>query len=173
MSGTDKVKIYYWDACAYLTWINGDAQEHGPEYLAALNQTAKENFEKKNIIITSAIIFTEVLSSRFNQDQQCIFRKSFRSGDHIAYDVDPPIALKAGEFREALVTHESGRKLATPDAIHLATASIYKADEFWTFDNGKKDKRHLGLLDLSKDERIGGLVICKPNVQQAQLPLSN
>ena len=56
--------------------------------------------------------------------------------------------------------------MSLPDAIHLATAAIYKADEVLTFDDGQKDKKALGLLELNGDERVEKLVICKPTVKQ-------
>lgn len=88
-------------------------------------------------------------------------RKSFRSQDHLTRDLDPPVAMRTRDSRQNLRNHASGKTLATPDAIHLATASIYSA-EFWTFDAGKKDKKYLRLLELSGDEKVGKLKICKP-----------
>jgi predicted nucleic acid-binding protein len=41
--------------------------------------------------------------------------------------------MKAREFRDRFLKQPK-KTLATPDAIHLATAAIYKADEFWTLD---------------------------------------
>jgi len=171
MSGTDKPKIIYWDACIYLAWLK-EEKSHGQQAFDAILQTAKDNFEKQVVIVTSTITYVEVLSSHMNEDQERSFRRSFRTQDHIARDVDPPIALKAREFREKLLAHESGKTLATPDAIHLATASIYGA-EFWTFDDGNKDKRHLGLIELNGDERIDRITVCKPYLKQGFLPLTS
>jgi predicted nucleic acid-binding protein len=166
MSGI-KEKIYYWDACIYLAWLKGE-ESHGKEYMDALKLIAHENFEMKNVIITSVITQIEVLSARLTPDQEELFKKSFHSQFHIQYDVDPPIAQKARQFRESLL-NPSGKGLCLPDAIHLATASIYKADEVLTFDDGQKDRKTLGLLELNGDMRIEKLVICKPTVKQANL----
>jgi len=51
---------------------------------------------------------------------------------------------------------KSGKKLLTPDAIHLATAIIHKADFFLTLDNK--------LLNLNGDGRMEGLAIGKPEL---------
>jgi predicted nucleic acid-binding protein len=166
MSGI-KEKIYYWDACIYLAWLKGE-ESHGKEHMAALKLIAQENFAMKNVIITSVITQIEVLSAKLTTEQEELFRKSFRSQFHIQYDVDPPIAQKARQFRESLL-NPSAKCLSLPDAIHLATAAIYKADEVLTFDDGQKDKKSLGLLELSGNERVDKLVICKPTVKQGNL----
>lgn len=166
MSGT-KEKVYYWDACVYLAWLKGE-ESHGAEYMAALKLIAHENFEMKNVIITSVITQIEVLSAKLTAEQEELFKKSFRSQYHIQYDVDPPIAQKARQFRESLL-NPGGKGLSLPDAIHLATAAIYKADEVLTFDDGQKDKKSLGLLELSGNARVDKLVICKPTVAQQNL----
>ena len=58
----------------------------------------KDNFQRKNVIITSTLIFTEVLSVNLDEESERKFRKLFRNGDHIAYDVDPPIAMMSTKF---------------------------------------------------------------------------
>jgi predicted nucleic acid-binding protein len=134
-------------------------------------QIAKENFELKNIIITSVITRIEVLSSKLTPEQEEKFKKTFRSPNHTLHDVDPPIADKARQFRDQLLNHVSGKILSTPDAIHLATAAIYGANEIHTFDDGQKDNKHLGMLELNGDQRVEKLVICKPTVPQGELGL--
>lgn len=78
--------------------------------------------------------------------------------------------MKAREFRDRFLKHPSGKGLSTPDAIHLATAAIYKADELWTLDDGKKTK-HLGLLELDGHEWADKLAIKRPMVEQPDLGL--
>jgi predicted nucleic acid-binding protein len=128
--------------------------QHGKDCLDAIRQLATENHQQKNTIISSTITYIEVLAIKIGDDNEALFRKSFRTQDHIAYDVDPPIALKARDLRERFVDDKTGRKLHTPDAIHLATAIIHKADHFLTLD-GK-------LLKLNGDDRLEGLVIGNP-----------
>jgi len=169
MSGTEKTKIFYWEACTYLAWLQNEEKAHGKDCIDALHRIAKDNFEKKNIIITSTITFVEVLSSTLGEENERKFRRSFRHQDHIAYDVDPPIAMKAREFRDRFLKYKGGKTLSTPDAIHLATAAIYKADEVWTLDNGQTDKKHLGLLELDGHEWADKLAIKRPHVDQPDL----
>lgn len=163
MSGSDKLKVSYWDACIYLAWLKREVDAHGEECIAAIERLASDNFQKKNLIITSTLTFVEVLSSTLTEEQERRFRQSFRHQDHISYDVDPPVAMKAREFRQRFLNHPSGKKLATPDAIHLATAAIYRA-EFLTLDDGKKNPKSIGLLELNGQEAVDSLVIVRPTL---------
>jgi hypothetical protein len=113
---------------------------------------------------TSTLTIVEVLSADLTMQQEELFHKSFRPQDHIRYDLDPPIALKARDFRRRCLGDKSGKTLSTPDAIHLATAAICAAGEFLTFDKGGSDKKYLGLLGLSKDPRIDELLINQPEL---------
>jgi hypothetical protein len=123
---------------------------------------AKDIFENKNEIFTSVITLTEVLPAKLTDDQEEKFHGTFKSSNHILYDVDYAIAKKTRELRNQFLNHQSGKILSTPDSLHLATAIIYSADELNTFDDGKKDKRFLGLLELSGTSEVGGLIIKKP-----------
>jgi|SRR3954468_10874151 predicted nucleic acid-binding protein len=159
MSGIKKLPVIYWDSCIYITWLMDD-KTYGEATLAAISERLRENAAGKNMVITSTITLIEVLACKIPQDAERQFRQSFRGGDQIAYDVDAAIALKARELRAHYLT-TSGRKLATPDAIHLATAIVYNADYLYTFD----DK----LLKLTKDSAVVGMEICHPFVEQASL----
>ena len=165
----------------YLALLKGE-QSHGQAYIDSMMQISKQNFENKNIIITSVITLTEVLSSSLTTEQEEAFLKTFKATNHTLYDVDYAIARKARQFREAFLNHQSGKTLATPDAIHAATAVIYQADEMHTFDDGQKNKKFLGLLELSSNSSLDNLLICKPfipppteppEVQQTLIPDSN
>ncbi len=166
MSGIERV--IYWDSCIYLAWLM-DEQSHGKACMDAIGQVLAENFQRKNVIISSTITLIEVLAAKIGDEKEKLFRKSFRTQDHIAYDVDAAIALKARELREQFLAHTSGKTLATPDAIHVATAMIQRAKMLFTFDDGQKDKKHLGLLELDGSPIIAGLKICKPYTEQATL----
>jgi hypothetical protein len=88
------------------------------------------------------------------------------------------VSRQAMDIRVAELAHDlrnhyaelGGRMLSTPDAIHLATAIHYRADEFHTFDSGSSTKS-LGLIPLSGN--VGGhkLIICKPTAKSPQLDL--
>ena len=71
----------------------------------------------------------------------------------LAHDLTDWYAIRPTEY--------NNKTLSTPDALHLATAILYRANEFHTFDedNGRNS---LGLLPLSGNVAGYGLTICKP-----------
>jgi hypothetical protein len=150
----------------YLALLLGE-QSHGKAHVDSMLQIAKDNFENKNEIITSVITLTEVLASKLTFDQEDKFFQTFKYTNHTLYDVDYAIAKKARELRQASLVHPSAKILSTPDSIHIATAIIYQADEMNTFDDGKKDKKTIGLLELTGTKEVDALVICKPSVHIA------
>ena len=80
----------------------------------------------------------------------------------MAHDLRDYYAERADQY--------GGKTLATPDALHVSTAILYRVDEFHTFDGGGLGKS-LGLLPLNGN--IGGhkLVICKPLATTLELDL--
>ena len=87
--------------------------------------------------------------------------------------VDMRIAKLAKELREYYVAQKSqnnDRMLSVPDAIHLATAILYRADEFHTFDEESR-KKTVGLIPLSGNVAGHSLRICKPVAKHPELDL--
>jgi hypothetical protein len=88
--------------------------------------------------------------------------------------MDSKIASLAHDIRDHYMVRKDefdGKTLSTPDAIHLATAVLYRVDEFHTFDGGGSSSKSLGLIPLSGD--VGGhkLMICKPQARNPGLDL--
>jgi hypothetical protein len=77
------------------------------------------------------------------------------------------LAREIREYYEAQSKIDGLPRLTTPDAIHVATAIHYKADAFWTFDDGGYGGRSL----LSLNGNVAGhpLVVCKPVATQLRL----
>ncbi|NJK93077.1 MAG: PIN domain-containing protein [Blastochloris sp.] len=164
MSG--KKTVYYWDSCVYVAWLKQESAH--ADYLDSINAIIESNKNGQCTIITSTITMTEVLSTKFdNNQQEREFVDCFSFKKHLTFDVDPPVAMKARELRDYYISNPiTDRKLLAPDAIHLATAIIYTASEFHTFDNGEsKDnqgKKGIPLLDLGSKVGTYSLKICKP-----------
>lgn len=170
MSGVKKPRVLYWDACVYLAWIK--AEDNGQAVNDAISETVDLNAKGEVILVTSTLSITEVLSAELTDDQRERFEKCF-GPNHLARDVDGAIARKARDFRRACHHYLKSKKvLSTPDAIQLATALISDAEECWTFDRGRSDKRCLGLIQLNKTKNVEGLAICVPYLNQANLPLA-
>ena len=87
--------------------------------------------------------------------------------------MDVKIAQVAHDLRNYYSANRDkfgGKILSTADAIHLATAIIYRVTEFHTFDQDG-DAKHLGLLPLSGDVAGNRLIICKPQAKNPGLDL--
>jgi predicted nucleic acid-binding protein len=165
MSGNSAERIYYWDSCIYIAWMKAEVC-HGAVALDAMTRIAEDCERGRCRIITSALIHTEVLQSKVSSD---IYRKFCGAFGryHQCYDVDSPTSRRAGALRE--IVWPGDRTLGTADAIHLATALLRKADEFWTFDEGKKG-RDAGLLELQGCQAIRPLRVTRPSLSEPEFP---
>jgi hypothetical protein len=86
------------------------------------------------------------------------------SDNVVVAPADDPVMQLAGELceyydKQKLI--DKGPPLCLPDAIHLATAIIYEAKAFHTFDQ-KGSSRCRGLIPLSGNVAGHKLVVCKP-----------
>ena len=112
-------------------------------------------------IITSTIMLTEVTPAQIPEPALSLFDKALRRRTFKVVGVDQRIARLAANLRDHYAKIQGSKSLATPDALHLATAIIHEADEFHTFDGGD-DNRTLGLLGLSGNVAGHKLKIDKP-----------
>lgn len=131
------------------------------------------NFEGKNTIVTSTITFCEVVE-RVDSVREAEFLRLFDSVNHSSYDVDFRIAEKARKIRTHFHHADPKQKIATPDAIHLATALITESEEFHTNDMGQKADgtpgKSVSLLGLNKWKFEGREIsVCQPWLPQGIL----
>jgi predicted nucleic acid-binding protein len=155
-----KRKKFYWCSCAFILWLNGRGALEDIEGLAE----AARNVEKGDAdLFTSAITRTEVLRGKMTDVQREKFSKLFQRRNVVQIDVTTRVLDMAGKIREW------NGKISTPDAIHLATAILYEADEFHTTDGGGKRKRPGDLIPLSGNVAGHKLVIRKPLATQRDL----
>ncbi|MCH9853712.1 MAG: PIN domain-containing protein [Alphaproteobacteria bacterium] len=152
-------KIYYWDSCMFYEWLC-DEQKPEEEH-AGIKKIILENQKQQNRIITSAITHLEVLPSKLsakgsNRDD---FSNLFDNTYMGSIDMTPNILWLAKDIRDFYFTpnnnnQQSRKMMDLGDAIHLATAIIYKVDEFHTRDNTKKGGK-VPLLTLSAETQSG------------------
>ena len=90
--------------------------------------------------------------------------------DTLFKDLIKRLSRQSVDIRVAAIAHDlrnyyalAGRTLKSPDAIHLATAILYRADEFHTFDDQ--------LIALSGNVGGNKLIVCKPETKSPQLDL--
>ena len=141
-------KIYYWDSCAFIAWLDG-GEGHHPEVIAGLDEIAKEVNEKRAILCTSVNTSTEILQGKLTPEQSIRLQNLFKRRNVSRINVDDRIAQKASGIRNYY--NERNVRIKTPDAQHLATAIIYEVDEFHTLDGYGERQRPNQLLALNGD----------------------
>ncbi|HJW40518.1 MAG TPA: PIN domain-containing protein [Rhizomicrobium sp.] len=163
MPGTDP--LYYWDACLFLAWLKDEARPTGE--MDGVREVVERSRKRECRIITSVLTSVEVLSAKMPAGVEHLFtglmRRVHRQG------IDTKIAQLAHDLRNHYAK-AGGKGLSTPDALHLATAVLYRADEFHTFDAEGRAKT-LGLIPLSGNVAGHRLTICKPEARSPSLDL--
>jgi predicted nucleic acid-binding protein len=161
--------IYYWDTCLFLAWIKDEQRKSGE--MAGVRENIDRANRREVKLMTSVLTSIEVLQARLPVGMDTLFNGLMRRVNRVS--IDSKCAALAHDIRNYYATRasEHGDKiLSLPDAIHLAAAILYRADEFHTFDHDG-DKKYLGLIPLSGN--VGGhrLKICKPVARHLELDL--
>jgi predicted nucleic acid-binding protein len=164
-----KTPIYYWDTCLFLAWIKDEDRPSGE--MAGVREVIANVKKRDAIIVTSVITATEVLQSYLPAGVETLFTGLMKRVEQKSVDIK--IAKLAHDLRDYYTIRKSNfgdKTLSTPDALHLATAIMYRASEFHTFDlNGNRGS--LGLLPLSGNVAGHNLTICKPIARSPELDL--
>jgi predicted nucleic acid-binding protein len=161
--------LYYWDTCLFLAWINDEQRKSGE--MDGVREVIQRAKRREVRLLTSVLTSVEVLDAKLPVGLETLFYGLIKRVNRVG--MDSKCAGLAHDLRNFYVSKASqygGKTLSTPDAIHLATAILYRADEFHTFDNDGSSKS-LGLLPLS--DNVGGhrLKICKPEARNPTLDL--
>jgi len=153
-------RAFYWDACIFFHWLKDPVKDQavidGIEDIVAMSERGHAT------IFTSIITRIEVLRGKLTDDAADRFaRISYR--DVVWINVDPRVAQLAHDIRNHYHKPEA-KDMWTPDAIHLATAIIFEADEMNTLDGSSAKKRPHDLLPLNGNVMSGRfkLLIRKP-----------
>ncbi|MCA3303891.1 MAG: PIN domain-containing protein [Roseomonas sp.] len=164
MNGADP--IFYWDSCLFLAWIKDEERKSGE--MDGVREVIARHRKREVKIITSTLTSVEVLQSKLPVGLERLIGDLMKRIVRIG--VDSKVASMAHDIRDYYARNAS-QTISTPDAIHLATAILYRVTEFHTFDDGKSSSKSLGLLSLSGN--VGGhrLTICKPQARNPQLDL--
>lgn len=157
--------LYYWDTCLFLAWLKDEERNLGE--MDGVRETIDRWRRREVKIMTSVLTSVEVLAALIPVGMDTHFAGLMKRISRIG--VDTKVASLAHDLRNHYAKKGS-KTLSTPDAIHLATAVHYRADEFHTFDEDGSSKS-LGLIPLSGD--VGGhkLKICKPVVRHPEFDL--
>jgi predicted nucleic acid-binding protein len=143
---------YAWDSTVILAWLAGDSTAPLDDIL----EIVKEIDGGKANLIVSVNAYSEVLEVKNSKRAMDRFRETLHRSNVIIADVTAAIALKAQQIRDAglRLKAKERRRIKTPDAQHMATAIIYKADVLHSLDND--------MLQLNGSDIVDGLKIVKP-----------
>ena len=149
--------LYYWDTCLFLSWLRDEKRKSGE--MDGVREIVERSKRRDCRIMTSVITSVEVLQGTIPTGVDTLFAGLMRRISRVG--VDTKVAQLAHDIRDHF--HSVGKKLKTPDALHLATAILHRADEFHTFDGD--------LIAMSGNVAGHKLVICKPEAKRPQLDL--
>ena len=169
MAGSD---LLYWDSCVFIAWLKNEFRPTGE--MNGIRDIVEKTKAREVSIITSALTYAEVTEAKVGAGVMNMFDDLFKRRNMSRPPVDMRVARLARDLRDYYATRTeeyNGKTLSVPDAIHLATAILYRATAFHTFDR-KNRNGTLGLLPLSGNVAGHGLVISKPETKQISLDLS-
>ncbi len=153
-----------WDSCIFLSWLKNEPRAAGVN--EGIEQIVQLVDQHKILLMTSVLTYTEVLyDNNVMSDLHERFVSFFDNHpeDAIPISIDHVVAKKAAQIRL------KNRKITSEDALQMAAAIIYKADEFHTFDGTAKHLKKCHLLPLNGKTIVDNLVICEPYCQQLNL----
>lgn len=150
--------LYYWDTCLFLAWLKDENRNSGE--MAGVREVIERHKRRDARLMTSVTTSIEVLAGKIPAGMDTLFYGLLKRLTRVG--VDTKVAQLAHDLRNHYAT-AGGSKLKVPDAIHLATAILYRADEFHTFDER--------LIALSGDVAGHRLTICKPEAKNPELDL--
>lgn len=154
--------IYYWDTCLFLAWIQNEERPSGE--MDGVREIIERSKRREVKIVTSVLTSVEVLDSRLPVGLKTLFYGLLKRITRLG--MDTKVATMAHDIRDHYMVRAAefgGKTLSTPDAIHLATAILYRVTEFHTFDRDGSPKS-LGLLPLSGN--VGGHRLIYANHKQ-------
>jgi predicted nucleic acid-binding protein len=155
MPGADP--LYYWDSCLFLAWLKDEARTSGE--MDGVREIIERSRKRDCRIMTSVLTSIEVLEGKIPAGMDTMFTGLLKRITRVG--IETKVAQLAHDIRNHCA--KEGRNIKTPDAIHLATAILNRADEFHTFDDQ--------LIGLSGNIAGHKLVICKPVARSPQLDL--
>jgi predicted nucleic acid-binding protein len=166
-SSRNPFQFVFWDSCVFLAWLNEEADKplHDIEEFISDVESGKRTMQ------LSAISYTEIINLIDSRKPLAAtagtrFRQWVKRPGVDIYDVDPRVADKAAELKEASIALRATvpkAVLKIPDALIAATAIVYKADVLHTFDPD--------LLNIAPHGIFGALVVSRPVHPTRTMPL--
>jgi predicted nucleic acid-binding protein len=153
-------RVFYWDANVFIAWLKGETC-WPTGVIIGMDDVAREVHANKAILFTSTLTSTEIFQGSLTKAEKEKLSLLLQRSNVNQIAPDPRVADRASAIREFY--NSLGNKIKTPDAIHLATAIIYKADEMQTMDGLElKSTKKTKLLTLNGDVAGYKLSIVNP-----------
>jgi hypothetical protein len=155
-------RIIYWCTAVLLAWLMDE--RHWPQsVLTGIQDVVSEVESGKAILFTSVISRSEIFMGKLTPEQKTKYAKLMQRKNVTEILADTRIMDRSSYIREFYVSARPKKSITTPDGIHLATAILYKADEFQTMDGFEKDgTRITKLLALNGDVAGSKLSVVVP-----------
>lgn len=168
MAGDNAKKpVFFWDSGIIIQWLKqtpeNDRTESDIKVLSDMITLAETG---KMTLLVSALWRVEILPFHYDAKEYKKLSNAFSGQSIVEVAISNKILTLAQELRnQSLIDHnnQNGRKLKTPDAIQLASAIIYRADIFHTYDSG------LLLHDRRVQENGYILKVTKPSILELAL----
>jgi hypothetical protein len=112
--------LFYWDTCLFLAWRNDEVRKSGE--MDGVREVIARHRRREVRLCTSVLTQVEILPSRMPAGLDPLFLDLMKRIARIS--LDTKIATMAPGLRDHYA-QAGGKLLTTPDAIHLATASIW------------------------------------------------
>ena len=155
MSG--KTTVIYWDSSAFGALLKEEKNHGDGVYDALLSQAGA--FDRNQIVLSvSTVGITEVLSMDVRDDARERFESMIRRSNFQTIALSDGIAQQAARLRRHCYGKEKNGAgepyiLTTPDAIHVVSAMLIKADVLVTLDSVNKlvkvDRREMAMTKVA------------------------
>src|SRR5438105_6222894 len=133
---TGRRKVY-WDTTCWLAWLNDERDKWSASVMIGIQDVVYEVEINETLLFTSAVTRGEIYFGKLDLGKKNMYARLMRRSNVQEIAADPRIMDRVSAIREY---HDArGQKVKTPDATHLATAVLYRADEFLTMDGLQKD----------------------------------
>jgi predicted nucleic acid-binding protein len=137
------LKIVYWDTMLFIYFVEAKTEDH-----RRVHQVYRHIRSHGHRIITSTITLGEMLVPAYKENKTAAGQLVRELLDQI--DMFPLDKRVAEHFAQIRAVHS----VQPPDAIHLATAALHKADVFLTNDRALQKLKVRGIGAIQGIDRI-------------------
>jgi predicted nucleic acid-binding protein len=151
----------------FLAWLNAEDAIHGAAVMDGIREMVRDIDANRANVVTSVMTKTEVFHKLKTQWAKDEYTKFCQRPNVAIVNQDERVADRSSEIREHYT--KKGITLDAGDCVHLATATLYGADTFYTLDGAGQHPKPNDLLPLNSNVAGHQLSIEKPHAKQGSL----